>query len=124
MPALKSPDDLRRLRAEQKHLLHEERSTGTVFYVGMGTCGIAAGAREVFRAIELELQRRQIAARVKVVGCVGMCAHEPIVDIQRAGESRVTYIDVVPEMAPRLIEEHLVQGKPVREWVIGRLPGD
>ena len=122
MPALKSPQDLDRLREERQRLLHEERSAGTVFYVGMGTCGIAAGARETLSAIEAELARREIAAQVRIVGCIGLCAREPLVDIQRAGESRVTYANVLPEMAPRLVEEHLVKGRPVKEWAIGRLP--
>ena len=52
--------------------------------VSMGTSGIAAGARETMQAIVAELQRREIDAHVTTVGCIGMCASEPLVDIEQA----------------------------------------
>ena len=54
-------------------------------------------------------------------GCVGMCAKEPLVDIEQAGKSRIRYANITPESVPRLIEEHLVKGNVIREWAIGRL---
>jgi (2Fe-2S) ferredoxin len=50
-----------------------------------------------------------------------MCASEPLVDIEQVGETRITYGPVKPEMVPRLIEEHLVNGRVVQEWVVGRM---
>jgi (2Fe-2S) ferredoxin len=49
-----------------------------------------------------------------------MCVKEPLVDIEQAGKPRITYGNVKPDMVPRLIEEHLIQGHPVEEWVIAR----
>jgi (2Fe-2S) ferredoxin len=49
-----------------------------------------------------------------------MCSKEPLVDIQQGNEPRVTYGNVTPAMVPRLIEEHLVRGNVVSEWVVGR----
>ncbi len=95
--------------------------TGTRIIVGMGTCGIAAGAREVMHAILKELEARKIEAHVETVGCVGMCAKEPLVDIEQAGKSRIRYANITPENVPRLIEEHLVKGNVIQEWAIGRL---
>jgi len=91
--------------------------------VGMGTCGISAGAREVMHAILAELERHNIDAHVTTVGCIGMCSKEPLVDIQQGNEPRVTYGNVTPAMVPRIIEEHLIRGKVVEEWVVGRVPG-
>ncbi len=124
MPKLSSVEDLNRLREDKQRSLKVALSTGTTFYVGMGTCGIAAGARETMQAIQDELARRQIAARVGIVGCIGICVKEPLVDVQQAGKPRITYANVRPDMVPRLIEEHLVKGRPVKEWVVGRLPTD
>jgi (2Fe-2S) ferredoxin len=50
-----------------------------------------------------------------------MCAAEPLLDIEQAGCARITYGRVKPDMVPRLIEEHLVNGRMVEEWVVGRL---
>jgi NADP-reducing hydrogenase subunit HndB len=124
MPKLAGVDDLMRVREEILRSREAGRKAGTTIYIGMGTCGIAAGARETMSAIQAELARRKIDVRITAVGCLGMCVREPLVDIQRPGELRVTYANVRPDMVPRLIEEHLVKGRPVAEWVLGQMPSD
>ena len=119
MPRLGSMDDLMRLREEARQALSTRAQTGTVITVGMGTCGAAAGAGETLYAISAELERRDIHAHLITVGCIGQCVREPLVDIALAGQPRITYGNVRPDMVPRLIEEHLIQGQPVREWVVG-----
>jgi len=121
MPRLKSLEDLEKLREEAQKKLETRLETGTTITVGMGTCGIAAGARATMHAILEELDKRQIDAHVATTGCIGMCAKEPLVDIEQAGKPRVTYGQVHPDMVPRLIEEHLINGKIVEEWVVGRI---
>jgi NADP-reducing hydrogenase subunit HndB len=122
MPKLKTLDDLKRVREEAQQSMKVRMDTGTTITVGMGTCGIAAGARETMHAILEELQKRNIDAHVTTVGCIGMCVREPLVDIEQAGQPRITYANVKPDMVPQLIEQHLIENKPVEEWVIGRLP--
>ena len=124
MPKLKSLDDLRRLREEAQRDISIRQQTETKITVGMGTCGIAAGARETMQAILQELERRQIEAHVATVGCIGMCSKEPLVDVEQAGKPRITYANVHPEMVSRLIQEHLVEGNVVDEWAFGRVPLD
>jgi len=121
MPKLKSLEDLQQLRQQLQRDIKARAETTTTITVGMGTCGIAAGAREVMHAILAELDRRSINAHVTTVGCIGMCSKEPLVDIQQGNEPRVTYGNVTPDMVPRLIEEHLVGGRVVEEWVVGRV---
>jgi len=123
MPKLKSLEELQKLRQQLQGDIKARTETSTTITVGMGTCGIAAGAREVMHAILAELEARNIDAHVTTVGCIGMCSREPLVDIQQGGEPRVTYGDVTPAMVPRLIEEHLIQGNVVEEWVVGRVAG-
>jgi NADP-reducing hydrogenase subunit HndB len=122
MPKLKSIEELRKLREQAQQELTIRQSTGTTITVGMGTCGIAAGARETMQAILREIDSRGIDARVATVGCIGMCSKEPLVDIDQAGKPRVTYANIHPDMVPRLIEEHLVHGNVVAEWAFGRVP--
>jgi NADP-reducing hydrogenase subunit HndB len=124
MPKLKSLDELKRLREKAQQELSIRQQTTTKITVGMGTCGIAAGARETMQAILEELKERAIEAHVATVGCIGMCSKEPLVDIEQAGKPRITYANVHPNMVPRLIEEHLVNGTVVDEWAFGRIPLD
>lgn len=124
MPQVKSLDELRKLRDQVKEEISTRIETGTTIIVGMGTCGIAAGARDTMHAILQELDKRQINAHVRTVGCIGMCAREPLVDIEQAGKPRVTYGNVTPDMVPRLIEEHLKNGHVIEEWVVGRKTTD
>jgi NADP-reducing hydrogenase subunit HndB len=121
MAKLKSIEELKKIREDAKKDLQSRIQTGTRIIVGMGTCGIAAGAREVMQAFLKELDKRHIDAHVETVGCVGMCASEPLVDIEQAGKTRVRYGKISPDKVSRLIEEHLVKGQVVQEWAIGRL---
>jgi NADP-reducing hydrogenase subunit HndB len=121
MPRLKSVEELQKLRARLQKDISVRTETSTTITVGMGTCGIAAGAREVMHAILAELDARDIDAHVTTVGCIGMCSKEPLMDIQQGDEPRITYGNVTPEMVPRIIDEHLVHGHVVEEWVVGRV---
>lgn len=122
MPKLKSLEDLKRVREEAQKDLQVRLKTGTTITVGMGTCGIAAGARETMHAILRELDARKIDAHVTTVGCIGMCASEPLVDIEQAGQGRISYGNITADRVPRLIEEHLINNRIIEEWVVGRLP--
>ena len=124
MPKLANVDDLDQLRERKLRQMKAQAQTGTIISIGMGTCGIAAGAREVMVAMKEELSRRGIEAHVGIVGCIGICSKEPLVDIQQAGKPRITYANVQVDMVPKLIQQQLVEGRPVREWVVGRLPVD
>jgi NADP-reducing hydrogenase subunit HndB len=121
MAKIKSLEDLKKIREDAQKDIKVRKDTGTRIIVGMGTCGIAAGARETMHAIMEELAKREIEANVTTVGCVGTCVKEPLVDIEQAGKPRITYGNVHPEMVSRIIEEHLINGKVVNEWVVGRL---
>jgi NADP-reducing hydrogenase subunit HndB len=121
MPKMKTLEDLKRVRDGARQSMKVRMDTGTTIIVGMGTCGIAAGARDTMHAILEELAKREIDAHVTTVGCIGMCVKEPLVDIEQAGQPRVTYANVKPDMIPQLIEQHLVKNQPVNEWVVGRV---
>lgn len=123
MPKLRNLEDLQKLRDQLQDAIKTRTETGTTITVGMGTCGIAAGAREVMRAILDELEERGIDAHVTTVGCIGMCSREPLVDIQQGDEPAIKYGDITPDRVPRLIEEHLVNGNVVEEWVVARGAG-
>ncbi|NPA75293.1 MAG: NADH-quinone oxidoreductase subunit NuoF [Euryarchaeota archaeon] len=85
--------------------------------VGMNSCGVAAGARETYEAIEKALAEKALDIPLKIVGCVGMCYREPLVDII-TDEEIITYGHVTPKKVSRILEEHVINGKPIEEWIV------
>src|SRR5437773_430816 len=81
----------------------ERRRTGARLAVGMGTCGVAVGARETFEALRVEVQRRSLPFTVVAAGCNGMCWAQPVVEVLRDGRPRLTTGHVSPEHVPNLL---------------------
>ena len=88
--------------------------------VGMATCGIAAGAREVFNALVDEVSKRNLKnVKITRAGCLGMCKLEPIVEVFAPGEQKITYIKLDADKARNIVVDHLVNGNAVSEYMIG-----
>lgn len=122
---MKSLEDLHKLREKLKADIKLRKNEGTKIIVGMGTCGIAAGAREVMSAILDELAvRKLVNVQVQQTGCIGMCEKEVLVDVIRPGEPRITYGKVTPEDVKKIIAEHVVNGRIVEDLVVGKLEQD
>ena len=120
---IKNLEDLRKIKAESQKATETRKQNDTQIIIGMGTCGIAAGAREVMAAVLDELAKRKINnVSVLQTGCIGMCQKEPLLDIVRPGEDRVTYGPVKPTDVPRIIADHLVNGIIVDDLVVAKLP--
>ncbi|MCL2683873.1 MAG: (2Fe-2S) ferredoxin domain-containing protein [Synergistaceae bacterium] len=119
---IKNIEDLRKIKEEAKQAARMRHENGSQVIVGMGTCGIAAGARAVMTAIEGEISKCGIQnVSVMQTGCIGMCQREPLVDIVRPGEPRVTYGNVSPGDVPRIISEHLAGGRIVSDLVVAKI---
>ncbi|MBM7870987.1 (2Fe-2S) ferredoxin [Clostridium pascui] len=87
--------------------------------VGMGTCGIAAGAVQVYETFEAEIENQGLKDITLVkTGCIGVCRLEPIVEIIKPGEEKVTYVKVTPNKVRNIIEQHIINGKVVEEFTI------
>ena len=88
--------------------------------VGMATCGIAAGARPVMTALMEEITKRELPrVTVTQTGCIGICQYEPVVEVVEPGKDKVTYVNMTPEKAIRVVNDHLVNGNVVTEFTIG-----
>ncbi len=124
MPRINSLDALNRFKVQLIMKRNQDAYQGiTRVAVGMGTCGIAAGALEVFQALEQGIHSLQLGDIVlSQVGCMGLCLHEPIVEVTVGDSPKVAYGKVTPEMVKRIIEEHLVQGNVVEEFAIDTTP--
>ncbi|MCX8070358.1 MAG: SLBB domain-containing protein, partial [Thermodesulfovibrionales bacterium] len=96
---------------------------GLIIHVCMGTGGISAGGSEVLEAFKRLLQERQIEAtfkdncKIHKVGCRGLCAKDVLVDIEIDGVT-TTYQFIKADMVERLVDEHIVNNNPVKEWIV------
>ncbi len=92
-----------------------------VIYLGTASCGLAAGAKEVKAAIEETLEEHKLTARFIEVGCIGPCYLEPLMDVMVPGKPRISYGNVDPRWARRIIEGCLVKGEVVKNKALGYL---
>ena len=100
--------------------MRKDDNIDTRVVVGMATCGIAAGARPVMLEFVEELKRRGLEnVTVAQTGCIGMCRLEPMVEVYVKGQEKVTYIHMSPEKVARVVNDHIVNGRPVEEYTIG-----
>lgn len=75
-----------------------------IIYVGLGTCGLGAGAHKTHARICDYLKEKNSDAAVVVVGCIGLCSEEPIVDIQMPGFNRVSYARITAQKVDSLLD--------------------
>ena len=126
---LRTREDLQAFQGQQADLMQKEAAeTRAKILVGMGTCGIAAGAQEVYDAILDELKKLNIEdVAVAQTGCIGFCAQEPLAEVILPGSKKVLYGQIDAEKAREIVVQHIEGGKPVSEWAVngrGRFPGD
>ena len=118
---MKSLEELKAIRDKMQNQvnLRDEDTTATRIVVGMATCGIAAGARPDLTAFsDLAQQKGMKNVVVTQTGCVGLCQYEPIVEILEPGKEKVTYINMNPEKAAEVFEQHIVRGQVKSEYTI------
>jgi NADH:ubiquinone oxidoreductase subunit F (NADH-binding)/NAD-dependent dihydropyrimidine dehydrogenase PreA subunit len=83
--------------------LRRETIERPIIYVGAGTCGLGAGAGKTLVAVRKYLADRQVAADVVEVGCIGLCAAEPMLDVQMPGRTRVSFREVTADKVDALL---------------------
>lgn len=86
--------------------------------VSLGSCSIAAGANETLEAINQFISANQLkGVQTKVIGCIGLCALEPIIQIVEADQV-ITYGKVLPPVVQRIFNEHIEKHLIVQEYVV------
>lgn len=127
MPKLK-PEDLEKIsdRMRKMRVLREGTARARVV-MHMGTCGIAAGARNVMNALLAELEEKDIKdVIVTTSGCAGLCSREPMATVEIMEAPPVKYVDLNEEKIKRILSEHVLGGKIVIDYALGlgseRLP--
>jgi len=91
--------------------------------VGLGSCGVSAGGEKTYEAIKNEIERQNIQVILKETGCNGMCYREPLMEVIDEQNNSVVYGEVTPEKAKRIMTDHVLNDKPVEEWIVqGNIP--
>ena len=119
MPRIKI-EDLDRISEEvRRTTLLREGAGRAKITVHMGTCGIAAGAREIMNTLLAEIAQRNIEdVIVTTSGCAGLCSKEPMATVELEGEAPVKYIELTPEKIRRIFAEHVLGGNIVTEYAL------
>ncbi len=87
-------------------------------YVGMATCEIAAGSKEVMDVFSAAIKNGLTDVYLTQKGCAGRCNLEPTVEVIEEGKIPVKYGKVTQEKAFAIIERHLKKGEVIKEWLI------
>ena len=86
--------------------------------VGLGTCGIAAGARELLEHIEKRVADEALGIDVLITGCAGMCYCEPQVELFAEDGQKYLYGNLNPRKMDRIIDKHVVDGEVVERLLL------
>jgi len=91
----------------------------TQITVHMGTCGIAAGARDILTEFAGELTRGSIGnVTLRQSGCFGMCAQEPMITVTDKSGKEFRYGNLDKAKVHRIVREHILGASPVAEYLI------
>ena len=120
MPAIKSLEELKRVREEALQKKQMKAAAGNVqVIVAMGTCGIAAGARDTMKSVLNFIETNNLSGvSVTQTGCIGMCEQEPILQVVIGENLKVTYGKVNVEVAEQIMKQHVQNGLPVKDYVL------
>ncbi len=102
-----------------KAMEKEQNNDIPQIYVGCATCGNATGAQSVVQTIKTKLDKENLTAEIKEVGCIGMCFAEVLVDVIKPGRPRISYQDVTPEKVEEIIDSYLVNDDPRPDLALG-----
>ena len=114
-------EDLARIRDAARYKIALRQGAGRVkMNVHMGTCGIAAGARDILTAVMKEIETRKLDdVIVTNSGCAGLCSQEPMMTVEVLGEAApVKYVFLTAAKVHKIIEEHVLQGRVVKDYAL------
>ena len=92
-----------------------------IIWLGLATCGLAAGAGDLADAVQDELEQMGVEAHVLPTGCIGTCYLEPLMDIQKPGRPRICYAEATPDKARVILRSYLAHDDPRADLAAGTL---
>ena len=121
MPKI-SIEDLKKIKERERgKMVLREGEYRAKITVHMGTCGIAAGARDVMAEFRVAMAEQGVTDVILTnSGCAGLCAQEPMITVEVVDQSPVKYVLLDREKARRIFDEHVMSGKPVEDYALAR----
>ncbi len=115
-----SPEQLKAIAETAKAAMGvREGRKETQVTVHMGTCGIAAGARDVLAAFMTEMAAAGVkGASLHQTGCAGLCEEEPMATITQADGTMYRYGLLDDAKVREIVRGHLAGGAPVDAYLI------
>ncbi len=89
----------------------------TQVIVGLGSCGLAAGAGKVFETLNKIREEKNLDFELKKTSCIGMCFREPLVEVIDSNGSYI-YGEIDSVKAGEIIEKHIQNAEPIKEYVV------
>ncbi|MDD3903559.1 MAG: (2Fe-2S) ferredoxin domain-containing protein [Sphaerochaeta sp.] len=120
-------EELRKLRDEKQNALQKRDIEGKDcrVVVGMGTCGIAAGAKVVLDTFLQILDENKIEnVSVTQTGCMGLCYVEPTIEVFVPGMPNVIYGKVDAATVKKIVEQHIIGKSLVTDHMFDRPAAD
>ena len=113
-------EDLKKIKEQYKqHMTVRSGSARAKIIIHLGTCGIAAGAREVLNCIMKKVDDGDISdVLVTTSNCAGLCSREPIATVEIKDHAPVKYINMDPQKILRVFDEHVMSGRVVQEYAL------
>ncbi|MFQ6035733.1 MAG: ferredoxin [Sedimentisphaerales bacterium] len=114
------PEDLDRITEKIRRTINLREGAGRVrVIVHMGTCGIAAGARAIMKALLDEIEDRDIKdVMVTTSSCAGLCSREPMMTVELQDQPPVKYADLTAEKVKEIFSRHIINGQIVDEYAL------
>jgi NADP-reducing hydrogenase subunit HndB len=113
-------DDLKKIKEKQKAAFTvREGGYRAKITVHMGTCGIAAGAREVMTALMDEIAEAKVDdVIVTTSGCAGLCSREPMATVEIVNNPPVKYVQLNKNKIIEIFKEHILNGEVVEKYAM------
>jgi len=112
--------DLDKIREKVRRtaILREGKARAKIT-IHMGTCGIAAGARDILSALLKEIEKKNIKdVLVTTSGCAGLCSREPMATVEITGKPPVKYVDLTTEKIKEILQNHVMKGSIVSAYAL------
>lgn len=104
---------------KQKTLDQINNSDRIKVVVGMGTCGISAGAEETMNAIKEEIEEQSLDyVDVSFTGCIGLCVEEPLVEVKKPGQEKIIFRLVDSVRAKEIINQYVINDFANKDWIV------
>ena len=121
-------EELRKLRDTTQTDLKRREAEGKEIQVivGMGTCGIAAGAKGTLDAFLKALDENKLVESVMVrqTGCMGLCHSEPTVEVAVPGMPAVIYGPVDAQIVKEIVSKHIIGRQLLDNRILDRPAAD